>query len=158
MAAELVEGADALGEKLNRDGIAALARQFEVPGREVIAIARRLAWPDTSLDRPAARADGVEAATLGDRVADDGPSPEDSVIGARETTARRGALGEALALLTPRERLIITRRHLAEAAASFASIGRELGLSKERVRVLERKAMDKLRAKLGVLIGQPSRA
>lgn len=159
MANDLAEGADALSGKLNRDVIATLARQFEVPAREVMSIARRLAWPDASLDRPVAKdGDGESAGTLADRVADDAPTPEDAVIANRESRARRSALGEALALLTPREQLIVSRRHLAEAAASFASIGRELGLSKERVRVLERKAMDKLRARLRGLVAQPSSA
>jgi len=108
MANDLVEGADALTEKLNRDAIANLARQFEVPAREVISIARRLAWPDTSLDRPVAREGDDAAGTLVDRVADDAPTPEEATIADRESQAQHSAIGEALAHLTPRERLIVT--------------------------------------------------
>ncbi|MEZ5670156.1 MAG: sigma-70 family RNA polymerase sigma factor [Alphaproteobacteria bacterium] len=164
MASDLVEGADALGERLNRETIAQMARQFEVPAREVISIARRLAWPDSSLDRPVARDGNGEGngdageETLADRLPDVRPTPEDAAIEASDARARRGALGEALAALTPRERLIVTRRHLADAAASFAAIGRELGLSKERVRTLEKAALKKLRAKLAPLVGQASGA
>ncbi|MGF1623531.1 MAG: sigma-70 family RNA polymerase sigma factor [Alphaproteobacteria bacterium] len=158
IAGELVDGADQLGERLSRDMIATLARQFEVPAREVVAIARRLAGPDTSLDRQAPDGSGEPSEPLIGRLADDRPTPEEHAIARNAHSVRRGALGEALAALTPRERLIITRRHLAEAAASFGAIGGELGLSKERVRVLEKKAMDKLRARLGPLFGQLSQA
>jgi len=157
IANDLVGGADQLGERLSRDMIAGLARQFEVPAREVVAIARRLAWPDASLDRESANGES-EPDRLVERIADAGPTPEEQAIEHSARRARRGALGEALAALTPRERLIITRRHLAEVAASFAAIGSELGLSKERVRVLEKKAMDKLRGRLGPLFGQLSNA
>lgn len=158
IASDLVGGADQLGDKLNRDTISRLARQFEVPAREVLSIARRLAWPDTSLDRPAAPDGEGNPESLVNRIADGQPSPEDQVIAKNTSLLRRSALGEALAALSPRERLIITRRHLTEAAASFAVIGGELGLSKERVRVLEKKAMTKLRTRLGPLFSQLSKA
>ena len=158
IANDLVEGADHLSERLNRETIGHLARQFEVPAREVVSIARRMAWPDTSLDRTAATPDDGEPVALVDKLADDRPTPEEQVIDRDTHHARRGALREALAALTPRERTIVARRHLAEAAASFAAIGHELGLSKERVRVLEKKAMEKLRLQLGPLFGQLSKA
>lgn len=156
LANEVVGGADHLGERLSRDMVAALARQFEVPAREVMALARRLAGPDESLDRHVDAESGAEP--LLERRAHEQPTPEEHVIARSIHRLRRGAVGEALAALTPRERLIITRRHLAEAAASFAAIGHELGLSKERVRVLEKKAMEKLRNRLGPLFGKLSSA
>lgn len=154
IANELVEGADQLGERLSRDTVATLSRQFEVPAREVMAIARRLSGPDGSLDREP----GNGQEPLLERLADQRPTPEEHAIARSVHRLRHSALGEALAALTPRERLIITRRHLAEAAASFAAIGSELGLSKERVRVLEKKAMGKLRDRLGPLFGKLSSA
>ena len=48
-------------------------------------------------------------------------------------------------MLPPRERLIIERRYFAEVRATFDAIGREIGLSKDRVRQLERIALDRLR-------------
>lgn len=158
IANDLVEGADQLSERLNGETIGHLARQFEVPAREVVSIARRMAWRDTSLDRTAATQGDAEPEPLINRLADDRPTPEEHAIDRDTHVARRGALREALAALTPRERTIVARRHLAEAAASFAAIGRDLGLSKERVRVLEKKAMAKLRSQLGPLFAQLSKA
>jgi RNA polymerase sigma-32 factor len=59
-----------------------------------------------------------------------------------------GTLAAALATLPLREQLVIRRRYLAEARATFSAIGVELGVSKDRVRQLEAKAVGKLRALL----------
>ena len=51
----------------------------------------------------------------------------------------------ALENLPDRERFIIRNRYFAEARQTFASIGRELNLSKDRVRQLEARALESLR-------------
>ncbi len=158
MAADLRDGADALwADALNSEAVTRLARQFEVPAREVMALARRIGHTDLALSQPAAAGayeDADDADTVEDTLADDLPTPEDHAAAQSEHTFLRGAIGAALAKLDPRERLIVDRRHFTEAVASFATIGRELGLSKERVRVLEKRAMDKLRAHLEPLRGK----
>jgi len=55
---------------------------------------------------------------------------------------------DALGLLEDRERLIIEKRLLVEDRETLADIGAELGLSRERVRQLELRARQKLRAAL----------
>jgi len=54
-------------------------------------------------------------------------------------------LRAAIPGMTRRERHILRRRFLGEKRASRNKIGKELGLSKERVRQLEMRALDKLR-------------
>ncbi|MFQ5429572.1 MAG: sigma-70 family RNA polymerase sigma factor [Phycisphaerae bacterium] len=64
----------------------------------------------------------------------------------------RSSLTESLAGLDARERLIVERHFgLAEAdrARTLGEIGREIGISKERVRQIEQRALGKLRAALG---------
>ena len=51
----------------------------------------------------------------------------------------------ALSDLPPREMLIIRRRFLAEKIPSRAALGAELGLSKERIRQLEVRALARLK-------------
>jgi RNA polymerase sigma-32 factor len=49
---------------------------------------------------------------------------------------------------TPRELRIIRERRLSEDGATLESLGSELGISKERVRQIENRALEKLRAVL----------
>jgi RNA polymerase sigma-32 factor len=62
-------------------------------------------------------------------------------------------LSEALGSLSPRERTIISERRLREEGVTLEELGRELGVSKERVRQLEARAMGKLKAALERLAG-----
>lgn len=123
---------------------ATLAARFKAPLAEVKALAARVAGRDMTLDTPSA-ADGE---TWLDRLADPSPTPEDHVIAHSEQRFRTRLVTAALEALDPRERLIIIRRHLSDLKPSLESLAAEMKLSKERVRVLEKKALDKLRTLL----------
>lgn len=125
------------------DFVAALANRFNTSVAEVTSLARRIAQPDQSLDEAPGPGTGT---SLLDRLADDRPTPEDHVVAASETRLRRDCLAEGLSNLPPRERFIIGRRFFAEPKPSRAALGAELGLSKERVRQLEVRALERLRA------------
>jgi RNA polymerase sigma-32 factor len=60
-------------------------------------------------------------------------------------------IDEAMAHLSQRERWILEHRMLAEAEVTLESLGRELGISKERVRQIEARALQKLRGALSDL-------
>jgi len=55
-------------------------------------------------------------------------------------------LRAAIPALTRRERLILCRRFLGNKRKNLTKIGEELGLSKERVRQLRARALEKLRS------------
>ena len=61
---------------------------------------------------------------------------------------RIGWLHEALTILSDRELRIVRERRLAEEAATLEALGDRLGISKERVRQIESRAMEKLRRAL----------
>lgn len=148
MMADLKDGAGHLSE----DVLKALSGRFKVPMREVLAIARRAAGFDRSLDETAKSADGKgDGPTRVAELADPAPNPEEQVAAASQQRWRRGRIARALTALSQRERAIIKGRYLAELAKTRDALARELGISAERVRQLEQKALDKLRRLLAPL-------
>ena len=55
---------------------------------------------------------------------------------------------EALDQLSDREQTIIRERHLVYEPVTLEELGKQLGVSKERVRQLEQRAMDKLKVSM----------
>ena len=76
---------------------------------------------------------------------DDRPSPEDAVTESRDLSIRRRWLQKAVGRLAVRERRIIQARHLDEEQKTLAELGEEFGISKERVRQIEHRALQQLR-------------
>lgn len=71
-------------------------------------------------------------------------TPEERV-GARELTdVRRRVVDEALAALPVRERVVVERRAYAETACTLDQLAVELSLSRERVRQLEVRALERI--------------
>ena len=133
---------DSLPEELARS----LAARFNTSVADVVKVrADALAEPINLWMSPAAR---ETSETLVDQVMDERPTPEDTVIKEKDGRLWRDRLGKALSTLPPRESLIIRRRFLADRVPSRADLGAELGLSKERVRQLEVRALAKLKGLL----------
>jgi RNA polymerase sigma-32 factor len=76
------------------------------------------------------------------------PSPEDVVAETLERQAGVDRIQRALRHLSDRDRLILQRRSLSEDSKTLVEIGRELGISNERVRQLEARAKATLRCQL----------
>jgi RNA polymerase sigma-32 factor len=153
MAAALADG-EPVAEEFART----LAERFNTSVAEVVGLARRIARPDQSLDAPARHHDQDDGAPLLDRMPDEAPTPEDIVLARTEGKLWRERLAGALAALPPRELMIIKRRFLEEAAISRAALARELGLSKERVRQIEMRALARLRAVIEAATGGPEKS
>ncbi len=135
-------------ESVSDDFARALAERFNTSVAEIVGFARRIARPDQSLEAPTGEGG---TSRLIDLVRDERPTPEDALVAASEGRLWRERLKGALAVLPPRELLIIRRRFLADKAPSRAALGAELGLSKERVRQLEMRALGRLRDLLQAL-------
>ena len=93
----------------------------------------------TSLDRPLGE---EEDAAFGDLLPSEGPAPEDVVhISLREEMLRR-----ALAELPDRERTVVQMRYGIDGGdpTPLREIGRQLGITPERVRQIESKALGRL--------------
>lgn len=126
-----------------------LVERFRLPAAEIATMARRLLLPDQALDAPMGSAsEGEEGPTLADQLADAQPTPEDLAEEDSLSRLRHRLLDSALRLLPEREAYIIRIRHLIDPAPTFDSIGRDLGISKDRVRQLEQRAITRLRTLL----------
>ncbi|HWK46808.1 MAG TPA: RNA polymerase factor sigma-32 [Stellaceae bacterium] len=144
---------DASGRPMGREGRQKIAAELNVEIAEVETMEMRLAASDQSLNAPIS--EGGED-DWQDFLADTRPNPEDVVIGLRDSATRSHWLAEALGELSPRERTIIRQRRLSEEGATLEELGRELGVSKERVRQLEHRALLKLRESMRRRVEMPT--
>ncbi len=108
---------------------------------EVSAVreARDVSRVVTSLDRPVGDDD---ATPFGALIASDEPGPDEQA----ETAVRREALRRALMRLPERERTVLKLRYGigGDEATPLREAGRQLGISSEAVRQLERRALAEL--------------
>ncbi len=141
VASKVVRERRRLFQKEGRD-----PRPDEIAARSGVPLARveqvlSMAQQPTSLDLPVGE-DGD--ATLGDLIA--APDAVDPHAVA-EASALQRTLAEALAELTPREQHILRLRFGIGGASdhTLAEVGEELGVTRERIRQIEAKALEKLR-------------
>ena len=127
---------------LGEDGRLAIAKELGVSLKDVTEMEGRLSGNDHSLNAPIGETGEDEWQSL---LSDERPNPEDIVIGMKDAQTRSRWLNDALRDLTDREQRIIRERHLGQEVVTLEDLGKQLGVSKERVRQLEARAMDKLK-------------
>jgi RNA polymerase sigma-32 factor len=151
--ARLEREAGQAGRRLDRHQMhVQIAREVGVPLRDVEMMEGRLAGGDFSLNGvPAGADDGREWIDL---LRDESAQADEVVEHRRDLGTLRRWLSEAMMRLSARERFVLRERKLRERPRTLASLGRELGLSKERVRQVEAAALAKMRALLGSQHGE----
>ncbi|NCC21654.1 MAG: RNA polymerase factor sigma-32 [Alphaproteobacteria bacterium] len=138
------------GEGLGDAGRRKIAEELGVNLKDVEDMEMRMAANDQSLNARI-RDDGEdEWQTF---LADERPDPEDIAIALKDSKTRSQWLEQALGELTDREQTIIRERHLGLETVTLEDLGKQLGVSKERVRQLEARAMDKLKVSIGSRAG-----
>jgi RNA polymerase sigma-32 factor len=122
-----------------------IATAIGVSSADVALMDSRLSGPDMSLNAPLVESDGAGASERQDFLIADGPLPDEVVAKDVDSQRRARWLHEALDVLSERELRIVRERRLSEEGATLEALGRELGISKERVRQIENRALEKLR-------------
>ncbi|MBA3364934.1 MAG: sigma-70 family RNA polymerase sigma factor [Actinobacteria bacterium] len=119
-----------------------IAEEANVPLKQAIEV-RRAPRASASLDQPVGEEDD---AVFGDFVAGEEPLPEDEVA----ITLRSEVLADALQDLTERERRVLILRYGlgSEEPVTLEEIGRQLGLTRERVRQIESETLNRLSRRL----------
>ena len=126
---------------------AEIAKAIGVSANDVALMDSRLSGPDMSLNAPIHESEGG-AADRQDFLVDKVPLPDETVTEMIDTERRLTWLRSALSVLNQRELMIVKERRLQEDGATLESLGESLGISKERVRQIENRALEKLRAAL----------
>lgn len=131
--------------QLTHDQKQSIAKDLGVTLNDVDAMEGRLSGGDQSLNAGIGEDQDAEAQ---DFLVDDRPGPETATIAEHDRRLRLKWLSDALGELNPRERTIIAERRLREEGVTLEELGKELGVSKERVRQLEARALGKLKLAL----------
>jgi len=129
---------------LGPEEVTTIARELGVKPEEVIEMETRLGGHDLALE-PAGDDEGEQYAPIA-YLASDNDQP-DHLLEAEQTSRLRGeGLEKALASLDARSRRIIEARWLTEnKAATLHDLADEFGVSAERIRQIEAKALEKMK-------------
>jgi len=118
-----------------------------VSENDVALMDSRLSGADTSLNAPLVD-DSGSSAERADFLVWDGPLPDEIVEDTIDVERRAAWLKNAMGVLNAREMTIIEGRRLSEDGATLEALGERLGISKERVRQIECRALEKLKSAL----------
>lgn len=124
-----------------------IAQALNVKEELVEEMEQRLGAQEVSLDGRY-QSEGEEGRSLAEVLPDHSSSPEEKIGDAEYEELRKQSLFKALDKLSEREKLIIRRRRLDDDPQTLSEIGKDLGITRERVRQLEARALRKLRSYL----------
>ena len=122
-----------------------LAEDIGVKFKDIEDMKGRLASSDQSLNATFSENSELEVQDL---LVDERASPEQNAILTKDTKTISNLINEALNKLPEREKKIIGARQLSENTVTLQELGKDLGISKERVRQLENRALNKLKLSL----------
>ena len=127
--------------ELSLDVVAEIASRLDVSPSDVISMNQRLSGSDHSLN-VSRYSDGK--GEYQDLLVDQAPDQETLFSDNQESSLRHGWLMDSLQVLSPRERDIIMSRQLAENPETLEILGEKYSISRERVRQIEARALEKL--------------
>ncbi len=142
--------------ELTPDQAQQLSDTMGVSADEITYMNRRLSTRDLSLNAPLSNdEEGIE---FQDTLVDNSPSPESRYAEAEELGHRSAILRQALKALPERERHIFTERRLKDDPKTLEELGKEYGISRERIRQLEVRAFDKVQKAVTAVIAEEPEA
>lgn len=121
------------------ENVAEIANQLNVPVQDVLDMDARLIGDETILNNT--NNDGIE---MIDSITDSSDTPEMLAIENNDYQYKKKKMQDAMASLSDREKEIILSRMLREPALTLDELSQHFGISRERVRQIEAKAMEKL--------------
>ena len=126
---------------LSPENVREIAKRLNVKEAEVVSMENRLFSSDQSLNVQI----GTEEKTEWQDIIKDDRKTQDTIIeNINEFNYRKNLLEKAMNVLNPREKQIIKFRKLAEKPKKLEELSKHFEISRERVRQIEEKAMEKL--------------
>ena len=129
-------------KELSPEIIKKISQKLVVDEQEVINMNQRIGG-DYSLNAP--RTIGANEGDWQEVLVDDKSIDQETYVSEKqELDKRKSMLGNALSLLSERERIIFSYRRLTDAPKTLEELSKEFNISRERVRQIEVKAFDKV--------------
>ena len=133
---------DLSSEFMGQNEIDTVSKMLNVKSLEVQNMESRLSGGDVYLNQ---KIDNESENDLMSLMQDDRPNPEELVESTNDTKLKKQYIEQAILSLNERERTIIKLRKLKEKSITLDELGKTLKISKERVRQIETKALEKLK-------------
>ena len=121
-----------------------IADDYNVEKDKIIEIKNRFEHNDVSLDNEI----DDNGKTFLSFIESDYKTPEEEAIENEKEQILKTELWKALDVLNEREKYIIMNRYLTEEPKTLQEIGDEFGITRERVRQIEKRALEKIRKQL----------
>ncbi len=128
---------------LTPDEVKKIATTLDVPEEDVIDMDRRMSGADLSLNQHLNSESDEE---WGDFLADEKESHETIIANAQELSNKKLLLQKAISKLNEREQNILKARVLAESPATLDDLSKQYNISRERVRQIEARALEKIQS------------
>ena len=133
---------------LRPENVAQIARDLSVSEEDVIAMNRRMAGADASLNATVGSADGDSAGQWQDWLEDEDSDQAGDYAERDEFEIRHSMLMQAMSALNEREQDILTKRRLSDEPVTLEELSEQYGVSRERIRQIEVRAFEKLQVKM----------
>jgi RNA polymerase sigma-32 factor len=131
--------------QLSVDDVKHIAHELNVSEKDVTQMDQRLTGHDQSLNAPIFH-EGEESGEYIDFLPSTEVSHDDAMANDDELSYKRTLLSKALKTLNSRERSIFLRRKMEEPAVTLEELSQEFDISRERVRQIEKRVMEKVTA------------
>jgi RNA polymerase sigma-32 factor len=123
-----------------------LAKELNVPEADVIEMQKRLETPEYALEAPVGKKGEPGEALLKDFIELEQPRADEQISRQEEQDILKEKLKEFSTKLNDRERKILFERLMAELPVTLQTIADEYGITKERIRQIEARLIEKLKA------------
>jgi RNA polymerase sigma-32 factor len=133
---------------LRPENVAQIARDLSVSEEDVIAMNRRMAGADASLNATVGSADGDSAAQWQDWLEDEDSDQAGAYAERDEFEIRHSMLMQAMSALNEREQDVLAKRRLSDEPVTLEELSEQYGVSRERIRQIEVRAFEKLQVKM----------